>query len=254
MEREVDPRLIELGLPEAALTVEQSRQLDEQGYTILPGLIDSGWLDQLRQAFDNTYAAEGEAAGKEVAQMEGVRRLADLVNKGEVFDRIYQHPLLLAAVWHILQRPFKLHSVNGHEPLPGAGQQNLHADWGGARDRGIYHVVNSMWMLDDMTADNGATRLVPGSHLNPGSMSELVADHTVPHPDEVYLTAPAGSVGVFNGSAWHSCTQNRSGARRRVLHGAFIAREHEQQTDQRAHLRPETAARLALLGRYVLDV
>jgi len=251
---EMDPRLRELGLPVASLTVEQSRQLDEQGYTILPSLIDSGWLDQLREAFDDIYDAEGEAAGKEAGQMEGVRRLADLVNKGEVFDRIYQHPLLLAAVWHILQRPFKLHSVNGHEPLPGAGQQNLHADWGGARDRGIYHVSNSMWMLDDMTADNGATRLVPGSHLNPGSINELVADRTVPHPGEICLTAPAGSVGVFNGSAWHSCTQNRSGSRRRVLHGAFIAREHEQQTDQRAHLRPETEARLSLLGRYVLDV
>lgn len=250
----MDPRLIELGLVAAELTTEQRQQLDDQGFTILPGIIDGVWLEQLRQAFDSIHVAEGEDAGKEVAQVEGVRRLADLVNKGEVFDGIYQHPSLLAAVWHVLQRPFKLHSVNGHDPLQGYGQQAMHADWGGARDPGVYHVVNSMWMLDDMTADNGATRLVPGSQRNPASIGELMEDRTAPHPDEVYLMAPAGSVGVFNGSAWHSCTQNRSGASRRVLHGAFITREHEQQTNQRAHLQPETDARLSALGRYVLDV
>ena len=250
----MDPRLTELGLPAADLTTEQRLQLDEQGFTILPGIIGAEWLAQLRQAFDDIYRTEGEDAGKEVAQVEGVRRLADLVNKGEMFDGIYQQPLLLAAVWHVLQRPFKLHSINGHDPLMGYGQQALHADWGGPRDAGVFHVVNSMWMLDDMTTDNGATRLVPGSQHNGASLAELLDDRTAPHPDEVRLTAPAGSVGVFNGSAWHSCTENRSGAPRRVLHGAFIAREHQQQTDQRAHLRPETDARLSPLGRYVLDV
>lgn len=250
----MDSRLIELGLPGCELTAEQQQQLDEQGFTILPDIIDRDWLARLRQAFDDIHGAEGEDAGKEVSQVEGVRRLADLVNKGGVFDGMYIQPMLLAAVWHVLRRPFKLHSVNGHDPLHGHGQQELHADWGGERGPGNYHVVNSMWMLDDMTADNGATRIVPGSHLNPGSLAALVQDRLAPHPDEIYLTAPAGSVGVFNSSAWHSCTQNTSGATRRVLHGAFIAREHKQQTDQRAHLRPETDARISPLARYVLDV
>lgn len=250
----MDPRLTELGLPTSSLTPEQQLQLDEQGYTILPDVIAADRLARLRQAFDDIHEAEGEDAGSEVSKVQGVRRLADLVNKGDVFDGIYVHPMLLAAVWHVLRRPFKLHSVNGHDPLPGHGQQALHPDWGGERGPGKYHVVNSMWMLDDMTADNGATRIIPGSHLNPGSLEELVQDRLAPHPDEIYLTAPAGSVGVFNSSAWHSCTQNQSGATRRVLHGAFIAREHKQQTDQRAHLRPETEARISALAKYVLDV
>jgi len=250
----MDPRMIELGLEPGTLTDEQRQQLDEQGFTILPEVIDPGWLGRLRQAFDAIYDAEGADAGKEVAQMEGVRRLADLVNKGDVFDDVYVQPRLLAAVWHVLQRPFKLHSVNGHDPLQGYGQQDLHADWGGARDPGVYHVVNSMWMLDDMTPDNGATRIVPDSHLLAASVHDVHPDRQAPHADEVYLTAPAGFVGVFNGSAWHSCTLNRSGAPRRLLHAAFIAREHAQQTDQRQHLRPETDARLSPLARYVLDV
>lgn len=244
----------ELGLAHVEPTDDQKSQLDERGYTILPDIIDPDWLGRLRQAFDDIHAAEGADAGKEVAQVEGVRRLADLVNKGEVFDGIYVQPLLLAAVWHMLQRPFKLHSVNGHEPLKGHGQQDLHADWGGERGTGRYHVVNSMWMLDDMTTDNGATRIVPGSHRDPDTVAEGVEDRLAKHPDEVYLTAPAGAVGVFNGSAWHSCTLNLSGASRRVLHCAFIAREHKQQTDQREYLRQSTDRRLTPLARYVLDV
>ena len=125
---------------------------------------------------------------------------------------------------------------------------------GGDRGSGTYHVVNSMWLLDDMTPDNGATRVVPGSHGVPSVVSEAVEDRLAPYPDEAYMTAPAGSVGVFNGSAWHSCTRNTSGAPRRLLHCAFIAREHKQQTDQRQYLQPETERRLSPLARYVLDV
>jgi ectoine hydroxylase-related dioxygenase (phytanoyl-CoA dioxygenase family) len=250
----MDPRLIELGLPAASLSAEQKQQLDEQGFTVLPDAIDPAWLEALRAAFDEIHAAEGADAGKEVAQVEGVRRLADLVNKGEVFDGVYQQPLLLAAVWHVIGRPFKLHSINGHDPLQGHGQQALHADWGGERGTGRFHVVNSMWMLDDMTPDNGATRIVPGSQHDPASVGEAHPERTAPHPREVRLTGTAGSIGVFNGSAWHSCTENTSGESRRVLHGAFIAREHAQQTNQRDYLRPETERRLTPLMRYILDV
>ena len=248
-----DDRLIDLGLGPVELGPGQRTRLDEQGFLILEDMIAPAWLEELRQAFEAICEREGEAAGKEVAQVEGVRRLADLVNKGEVFDGIYLQPALLAAVWHVLRRPFKLHSLNGHDPLPGHGQQELHADWGGDRGAG-YHVVNSMWILDDMSADNGATRIVPGSHRFPGAVGQEVSDRLAPYPGEVCLEARAGSVGVFNGSAWHSCTRNRSGAPRRLLHCAFIAREHRQQTDQREYLRPETDGRLTPLARYVLDV
>ena len=250
----IDPRLAELGLEPAELSPGQRTRLDEQGFLILEGLIDPAWLGQLRQAFETICEREGEDAGREVAQVRGVRRLADLVNKGEVFDGVYLEPLLMAAVWHVLRRPFKLHSLNGHDPLPGHGQQELHADWSGERGTGRCHVVNSMWMLDDVTAANGATRIVPGSHLFPGAVGEEVPDCLAPCPGEVLLEAPAGSVAVFNGSAWHSCTRNRSRRPRRLLHCAFIAREHRQQTDQRAHLRPETGRRLTPPARYVLDV
>lgn len=243
------------GVTTTTLTLQQCTELDEQGYTVFPNVIDATWLTSLRDAFERITAAEGENAGKEVNQVPGIRRLADLVNKGTMFDGIYTHPLVLAAARRVIGRPFKLHSINGHDPLPGHGQQALHPDWGGARpDPTVFHVMNSLWLLDDMGPDNGATRIVPGSHRWPGTPRDQMSDLTAPHPQEIYVSAPAGSVLVFNSHAWHGSTTNHSQRSRRVYHCAFIAREHPQQTSQRQYLRPETAARLSPAARYLLDV
>ncbi|MDE0055808.1 MAG: phytanoyl-CoA dioxygenase family protein, partial [Gammaproteobacteria bacterium] len=148
----MDAELLERGFSPRSLTDAQRTALDTDGYIMLEEIISPDWLAGLRQAFDEIHDREGDRAGEEVAQMEGVRRLADLVNKGSVFDAVYLQPELLTAVFHVLQRPFKLHSLNGHDPLPGSGLQILHADWGQpTAPGGPYHVVNSMWMLDDFT-------------------------------------------------------------------------------------------------------
>ena len=227
----MDPRLIELGLDVAALAAKNVRQLDEQGFTILEGIIDPIWLDGLRDAFEQVYQAEGAAAGKEVAQVEGVRRLADLVNKGVVFDNLYIQSQLLSAVWHVLQRPFKLHSVNGHDPLPGYGQQGLHADWGGERSTGRYHVVNSMWMLDDMTPDNGATRLVPGSHRTayPHERDPFSNHHIRCYPPEEQaqtIEVAAGGAAFFCYGTAHSTGDNHSSESRTGMAFHFLHSDH----------------------------
>lgn len=248
----MDEQLSRLGLEPHELADEHKRRLDEDGFTVFENVIPDGWLTELREAFERTYEREGPEAGKEVGQMEGVRRLADLANKDEAFDMVYLQPFLLAAAGYVLQQPFKLHSLNGHDPLKGNPPQALHADWGGERDRA--HVVNSMWMLDDFTVENGATRIVPGSHRDPRRIKKIHPDREAPYPDEVRLTGRAGSVGVFNGNAWHGSCTNLNGKLRRTLHCAFIARQHPQQTDQRQYLRDGTAARLSLLARHILDV
>ena len=79
---------------------------------------------------------------------------------GRVLDPFVFHPKLLAAVRHVLGPRFRYSSSNFHCPLPGYGHQAIHADWGwGVRDP---EVVNAIWLLDDFTAENGPTRVVPG--------------------------------------------------------------------------------------------
>ncbi len=119
---------------------------------------------------------------------------------------------------------------------------------------GEYFVANSLWLLDDLSEENGATRLVPGSHRFKKTPAETKQDSEKPHPDEVVVTARAGTVVVFNAHTWHGGTLNRSGKPRRVMHMAFVRRELSQQTDQKTYLRAETAARLTAEMRVLLDV
>ena len=111
------------------------RELGEKGYTVLVDMMDRDHLEQLRERFEQLSAIEGRLGGIEVLPLPrqqqlledtgaegpnvGVRRLGDLVNKGECFDRIWQNEVLLSIVMGVLPGPFKLHSLNGHDPKPG---------------------------------------------------------------------------------------------------------------------------------------
>lgn len=250
----IEEALKQLGVTENSLSEAEKQSLDRQGYVLVPDMLDSHWLDQLRQAYEELMAKEGALAGIEVHQEVGTRRLSDLINKGEVFDRIYTHPKVLAAVYYILGREFKLSSLNGRDALPGFGQQGFHADWQARHEANYFSVVNSIWMLDDFTVENGATRVVPGSHRLEGAPKDYLADPLATHPQEVLLLAPAGSVGIFNAHLWHGGTTNRSNTTRRAVHCFYTARENPQQLNQAEYLRKKTYDRLSPAARYILDV
>ena len=242
------------GVTETTLSLDEKKSLDEKGYVIFQRLVDSVWLKQLQDTYERLMEKEGQSAGLEVHQEAGTRRLSDLVNKGEVFDRFYTHPRLLAAVYHVLKGEFKLSSLNGRDALPGQGHQGLHGDWDARVLEEPFHVCNSIWMLDDFTQENGATRVVPGSHLLKGGPADYMKDPEASHPDQMCVMAPAGSVVVINAHLWHSGTTNHTKGTRRGLHCCFTAREHGQQTNQREYIRKSIFDRISPAARYLLDV
>ena len=250
----IEEALAELGVTEHTLTAEEKQSLDENGYVVFHNLINETWLKELQDLYESLMEKEGQSAGYEVHQEEGTRRLADLVNKGQAFDGVYTHPKVLAAAHHAIKREFKMFSLNGRDAIPGHGNQGLHADWGRRETTEPFHIVNVVWMLDDFTADNGATRVVPGTHLMAGSPSDYMEDPSQPHPDQVLLLAPAGSVAVFIAHTWHGGTKNISDKTRRGLFSSYVGREHEQQLNQREHIRVTTYNRISPAARYILDV
>ncbi|GAA1794896.1 hypothetical protein GCM10009682_15790 [Luedemannella flava] len=94
---------------------------------------------------------------------------------------------------------------------PGQGAQAVHFDAGVyPLPRDVEVETNVIWALDDFTADNGATMVVPGSHRWPAGRR--------PTPDElVPVVMPAGSAVVYSGRLWHAAGHNRSAATRRAL-------------------------------------
>ena len=153
-----------LGVHEGVLTAEQKEFLDEQGYLPLPGVLTTAEAAAWRRRLQELAAEEGERAGLEVHQEEGTVRLSNLIDKDPVFEKCVTEPRLLAAIRHVLGPRFRLSSLNARAALPGEGRQGLHADWGEGVAPGDYRVCNSIWLITDFTGENGATRVVPGSH------------------------------------------------------------------------------------------
>lgn len=246
--------LTALGVTESTLTQAEKDQLDRDGFLPLYDILSPEQIAQITKRTEELIAQEGQEAGKEVHQEAGATRLSDLVNKDPLFEICFTHPRVLAAISHVLGGDLKLSSLNFRAALPGSGLQGLHADWGGAVEPNDYYVCNSIWLLDDFTELNGATRIVPGSQRSGKVPRDVMPDPSQPHPDEILLTAPAGTVVIFNSHTWHGGTLNRTDKPRRAMHSYFTRRDQTQQLDQKAYMRPDTYQRLTPAGRFILDV
>jgi hypothetical protein len=121
-------------------------------------------LARLRRRVDELFAQEGDQAGAEFKPEPGCHRLANLVDKGDVFRAVIAHPRVLEGARHVLGPDLKRSSLNARSVNPRGGAQPLHADMAALPDERGSWVCNTVWMLDASTPDNGALRLVPGSH------------------------------------------------------------------------------------------
>lgn len=228
------------------MTAEQKQQLDEQGYVVLTNLMDSNFLRAAQRRVDELYDQEGDSSGAEFKQEPQSKRLANVVNKGEIFLRVINNTEVLECMAHVLGPKFKLSSLNVRSADPHSDWvQPLHIDGGGLPDEKGYYVCNSIWILDDFTVDNGATRLIPGSHHWNQKPTDVLADLTAPHPQEILLTGSAGTVVVMNSHLWHGGTANRTGRPRRAMHAYYTRSDKPQQLYQKKYLDPDLQARVS---------
>lgn len=222
-----------------------TKDLDELAYTLIPSFASDELLAELRATVARLYEIEGENAGSEFRLEPGCLRLANLVDKGDVFQKVIAAPEMLALVRHVLGDDFKLSSLNCRTALPGCAPQPLHADMGGIADERGPWVCNIIWMLDAYTADNGPVRVVPGSHRWGRLPASELPDLQATHPAEVVVTAPAGSVVVMNAHTWHGGLDNRTQGERTALHAFYCRGDKPQQQYQRQLIRPEVQATLS---------
>jgi len=177
--------------------------LDRDGYSVVESLLSADEAaavrDGLREVLDRTPMGRNDFEGYQT------RRIYALFAKTRAFDALALHPLLLRVLDAVLGPSYQLSAPTGIEIGPGEKAQGLHMD------DGIYPlprphpevVLNSMWALDDFTTENGATRVVPGSHR--------WTDRIPVDPDEtVTITMPAGSVLFIVGTLWHGGGANRT--------------------------------------------
>jgi ectoine hydroxylase-related dioxygenase (phytanoyl-CoA dioxygenase family) len=237
--------LLEVGV----LPPYRAQELPEHGFVVLTGPVTVGQTDHLARAYD---AAVASAAKNDVRTGSASTRVTDFVNRGAEFDDVYISPPLLEACCRIIGRPFKLSSFHARTVRPGAACPELHVDV--RRHSADWPLVGFILMVDEFGPDNGATRFVPGSHCWPTAPEDVMADPRADHESQVLACAPAGSLLIFHGSAWHGHSANTSARPRRSLQGAFIPRDGRAGTDFAMRMRPETRARLSPDARYVLHL
>lgn len=267
----MEQALAELGISTGILTQEQLKSFDDKGYFIVPDVFSPAEVAEMIAEVDRLAEIEGQFGGHEVHIEPGASRLSNLFNKSAAFDRCLKCAPTLAAA-HYLLGDIHVGSLNERSPGKGTGQQPLHSDLPRTHPTD-WRGVNSMVMLDDMTEENGPTRVVPGSHkwspinvpdINMGDVQRIEIDAaTLPrvpkdpvatYPGEFHITGKAGSVAVINGCLWHGGTTNFSGKPRRVLHLFIGRRDVPQQLVERDYVTPELLARTNAAQRYLLDI
>lgn len=235
---------------------EQARAENECGLAFRDGGPNQRFVGEDGKPVDNPFT---EAAG-------GVnQRLWNLVGKGKCFRDLVIHSLTDELVGHVLGPGFILSTHSANIAHPGGVRMGLHTDqwWMPQPVRpdadyvrpseitrrprpGFVHpdpalgiappvVCNTMWMLSEFSAQNGATELVPGSHLSgahPDPQDQ--SDYEIVQPE-----APAGSLMVFDGRLWHGTGANTSDGPRLGVLVTFCAPQFRQQENQTLALDPD---------------
>jgi ectoine hydroxylase-related dioxygenase (phytanoyl-CoA dioxygenase family) len=234
------------------MTEQQQRQLDDEGYLVLEDAMGESLLTELRTRIHAIFAEEGARAGSEFRTEEHAHRLANLVDKGDVFRRAIVLPAVIDCVRHVVH-DVKFSSLNARSADPNTDVgQPLHVDMSAIPDAQGYWVCNTIWMLDDFTLDNGPTRMIPGSHKWGTRPQDVLEDPYAPHPAEIYLTGTAGTIAVMNAHMWHGGTANRTAAPRLAMHAFYCRRDKPQQQYQKRLLRPDVQASLSPELRHLL--
>lgn len=204
-----------LGASEDKLTATERAALDRDGYAVLPGILDAGQIADARAALESLIA---QARLDPTWHAGGTLHLNDLVNE-PAFDAVWKSDRLLSAIVHVIGFDFRIGSVTYRAPQPGYGAQTLHADYMQGY-RGEYQVATAIVALVDFTQTNGATRVIPGSHIA-GDPVAVPSDSDSAHPAQRFVTCSAGSAIIFNGHLLHSGSRNASQETRHALQLTF---------------------------------
>lgn len=217
------------------------QQIQEVGYTILERVIDPEFCDAL---VEDLARIERKYDIKPARNpFEGTRtvRIYNLLVHGPLYEQIPVHEKVLPLVERVLEPGCLVSSLSSIAICPGERGQPIHAD-----DQLIpipkphpAVVCNTMWALTDFTEENGATRLVPGSHLR-GS-DPVIGERYDTIPAEM----PKGSVLVWHGSLWHGGEANRTDERRIGIAMNDCAGFIRQQENQQLGIPREVARRFS---------
>ena len=217
---EASPRLDPpevLPLPEPTRDLDQAKaDLSKYGLCLYAEALSSDEVEVLQETLGGQAAAEralGDKAPPGAARVQ--QQISNMVNKGSVFLDLVERAEVDELCGFLLGKDFLISSITGgifhgptHEP------QILHRDQGQVPATADFPAAcNAFWLLDDFKPERGSTWVVPGSHRWPPEYQ------IEPPPRQLatQITAPAGTLFVFEGRIWHGYGANEEGHTRRHI-------------------------------------
>ncbi len=216
-------------------------RIERDGYTIVEDAVEPDLVDTLLADLDRLERDLGVVPANNTFEGLHTTRVYNLLAHGSNFERVPVHPRILPICEQVLDPGLLVSSLSSIAIGPGESPQPIHAD-----DQVIplpkphpATVCNTMWALTDFTEANGATRIIPGSHLAPES-PDLTRGY-----DSVPAEMGRGSVLVWHGSLWHGGGANSTGDRRVGIAMNYCAGYLRQQENQQLGLPLDTVRRFS---------
>jgi ectoine hydroxylase-related dioxygenase (phytanoyl-CoA dioxygenase family) len=231
------------------LSASAIKELSDIGFAIIPGPVATEHLTTLVAAYD---AAIATAKEEDVKNGSTSTRIRDFVNRGAKFDDLYIYRPVLEACCRVIGRPFRLSTMHARTVRARSQAQVLHVDY--ARDAIGWTMIGFIFMVDEFSGDNGATRFLPASHHWSNVPDKIIKDSQEDYENQILACGPPGSMIIYNGAVWHGHAANSSDRPRRSIQGAYIRRDAWSGENLSERMCNETLARISPLARYVLAV
>jgi ectoine hydroxylase-related dioxygenase (phytanoyl-CoA dioxygenase family) len=214
------------------LMAHHRARLDADGYTIVRDAFDADLAAAIHADVQRLERELGIGPGTNGFEGRATTRVYNLLAHGPLYQQIALHPVVLPLIDHVLGDGCLVSSLSSITIGPGETAQPIHAD-----DQvmplpkpHLATVCNSMWAITPFTETNGATRLIPGTHL---------ADHSPTygqHYDSIPAEMPAGSILIWHGSLWHGGGANTTDTARMGIAMNYCAGWVRQQENQQLGL------------------
>jgi len=180
--------------------------LEEDGYCILENVIEEDLIKEVRESVARLETELDVQPRGNRAEGYATKRMYNLLAKDRAFWKLPIHENVLPFPEYLLDDECILSGTTCMNIGPGEVHQGLHSDDGlvSVKRPRIPFMVTTIWAFTDFTDENGATRIVPGSHKfdhEPRKGQEI---------EHIPAEMKAGSVLVVNGGTWHCGGANTS--------------------------------------------